>query len=145
MEPLTTFSLFCNIVTTVDAAIRISRELKELYDSSSGLVGDKQRLQRETAQMRKIIAELNATRRKLPADPVQHPLIAEIAKECADLTDKINAILDECKAEGGRPKYIAVVKAWRRSRKKKPELDKLLSELQSTTQRLQTAIAAASQ
>ncbi|RYP66289.1 hypothetical protein DL771_007871 [Monosporascus sp. 5C6A] len=144
MDPLTAFSLFCNIITTVEAVIKTGRELKELYESSGGLASDRQRLQHETAQLRKIATELNTTRRKLPSDPRQQPLLADIAKECADVTGKIDAILDECRTGGRGPRYITVVKAWVRSRKKKPELDRLLSELQSTTQRLQTAIAVAS-
>ncbi|KAH6869180.1 hypothetical protein B0T10DRAFT_569027 [Thelonectria olida] len=144
MDPLTAFSLFCNIITTVEAVIKTGRELKELYESPSGLASDKQRLQHETAQLRQIATGLNTTRRNLASDPRQ-PLLVDIAQECADVTRKIDAILDECQAGGHGSRYITVVKAWVRSRKKKPELDRLLSELESTTQRLQTAIVAASQ
>lgn len=145
MDPLAAFSLFCNIITTVEVAVKTGRELKQLYESPSGLTGDKEQLQKSTSQLRKIATELNSTRRRLPTDSQQHPIFVEIAKECADVTDKIDAILSECQVGGRGPRRIAVVKAWVRSRKKQPELERLLAELQSTTQRLQTSIAAASQ
>ena len=143
MDPLTAFSLFCNIITTIDAAVKTGRELKQLYESPNGLTSDKEQLQKSTSQLREIATELNSSRRRLPTDPQQQPLFVEIAKEYADITDKIDAILSECQVSGRGPRRIAMVKAWVRSRKKQPELESLLAELQSTTQRLLISIAAA--
>ena len=145
MDPLTAFSLFCNIITTIEAVIDTGREIKELYDSSTGLARDKQRLQHSTAQLRRVATELNSARRKLPSDPHEQPLFAEIAKECADVTNKIDALLAECQVGDRGPRHVAVAKAWIRSRKKKPELNQLLSELKSATRSLQLSIIAASQ
>jgi hypothetical protein len=143
MEPLTVFSLCCNIITSVEAAIHTVRELKELYESSSGLAADKERLHHGAAQLRAIATELDTSRRRLPSDPQQQPLFIQVAEECAEVTNKIDAVLAECQVGGRGPRRVAVIKAWVRSRKKKPELDRLQAELQSTTQRLQTSIAVA--
>lgn len=145
MDPLTAFSLFCNIVTTVEAAIKAGKQLKQLYDSPDGLDGDKALLLKNTSQFRKIAAELGNARRKLPTGAQAAPVFIEIAKDCVRVTDQIDAILSQCQVGGLGPRRIAVVKAWVRSRKKRPELERLLSELQLMTQILQTSIAAASQ
>jgi len=145
MDPLTAFSLFCNIITTVEAAVKTGKQLKQLYDSPNGLDGDKALLLKNTSQFRKIAAELSSSRRKLPTGAQASPVFVEIANDCIRVTDQIDAILSQCQVGGLGPRRIAVVKAWVRSRKKRPELERLLSEFQSATQTLQTSIAVASQ
>lgn len=145
MDPLTAFSVFCNIITTVEAAVKTGKELKQLYDATSGLTGNHERVERSAAQLRKIAGELDTARRTLPSGSQQQPLFVGIAKECKDVTDKIDAILVECRVDDRGPKLVAVFKATVRTRRRKSELDRLLSEMESATKSLQISIAVASQ
>ncbi|OAQ75403.1 P-loop containing nucleoside triphosphate hydrolase [Purpureocillium lilacinum] len=145
MDPLTAFSVFCNIITTVEAAVKTGKELKQLYDAASGLTGNHERVERSAAQLRKIAGELDTARRTLPSGSQQQPLFVDIAKECKDVTDKIDAILVECRVDGRGPKLVAVFKATVRTRRRRSELDRLLSEMESATKSLQISIAVASQ
>jgi uncharacterized protein YoxC len=142
MDPVTVYSLFCNIITMVDAAVKIAKNLKELYDSSSGFSKEAQRLQDETERLTTIANDLSSSQVQLPSIP-QHPLLNKVAEECVEVSKRIQLILDKSKVNSQGPKAVAVVKAWARSRNAKSELQGLQLELQSSSDQLRTAMALA--
>ena len=142
MDPITAFSLFCNIVTTVDAAVKTAKTLKELYSSSSGFYKEAKRLRDETDKLTAIANDLLSSQTQISSIP-QHPLLQKVAAECLNVYQRIQLILDKCKVEPHGPRAIAVVKSWARSQKLKSELRSLQSELELSSDRLQTAMALA--
>jgi hypothetical protein len=142
MDPILTFGLFCNIVTIVDAAVKIVKNLKDLYDSSRGLSKESQRLRDETEHLTAISTDLSANQVQLSSIP-QHPLLIKVAEECIEVSNRIQLILDKCKVNSQGPKAIAVFKAWVKSQNAKSELQVLQLELQTSCDRLRNAMALA--
>jgi hypothetical protein len=143
MDPITSFSVFCNILTVVDVGVRTGRKLKELYDSPGGFTRESALLQRETENLRKTAAELAKCQSQLSPNPHQ-PLLIKVANECVNVSSKIQALLEECKVDPKSTRTAAVIKSWMRSERKKGELYRLQEELQSSAEGLKTAMAAAS-
>jgi uncharacterized protein YoxC len=142
MDPVMVYSLFCNIITMVDAAVKIAKNLKELYVSSSGFSKEAQRLRDETERLTTIANDLSSSQVQLSSIP-QHPLLNKVAEECVEVSERIQLILDKSKVNSQGPKAIAVVKAWARSQTAKSDLQGLQLELQSSSDRLRTAMALA--
>ncbi|UNI15720.1 hypothetical protein JDV02_002226 [Purpureocillium takamizusanense] len=145
MDPLTAFSLFCNIVTTVDAAIKTAKQLKELYDAPRGLTGHMERVRRSAAQLGQLVNKLDSERRKVSSESHQRGLFADIASDCKDMAGRIEEIIRECRVDDRGPRIWAVSKALFRHGETKSELDRLLSEMQSKMKTLHLSITAASE
>ncbi len=142
MDPVTIYSLFCNIITTVDAAVNIAKNLKELYVSSSGFSKEAQRLRDETEHLTAINNDLSSSQVRLSSFP-QHPLLNKVTEECGEVSKRIQLILEKCKVNPQGPKTVAVLKAWVKSQTAKSELQGLQLELQSSSERLRTGMALA--
>jgi hypothetical protein len=142
MDPVTAYGLFCNIITTVDAAVKIAKNLKELYNSSNGFSKEAKRLREETDHLITISNDLSASQVQLSSIP-QHPLLARVAVECVEVSKRIQLIQDKCQVNSQGPKAVAVFKAWVRSQNAKSELHKLELELQTSSDRLRNAMALA--
>jgi hypothetical protein len=142
MDPVTAYGLFCNIITMVDTAVKIAKNLKELYDSSNGFSKEAQRLREETDHLTAISNDLSASQVQLSSIP-QHPLLTKVAEECVEVSKRIQLIQDKCKVNSQGLKAVAVFKAWVRSQNAKSELQGLQLELQTSRDRLQNAMALA--
>jgi hypothetical protein len=140
MDPVTAYSLFCNVIAMVDAAVRVAKNIKELYDSSSGFSKEAHRLQHETDILTTIANDLSSSQVQL-SSITHHPLLKRVAEECVEVSKRIQMILDKCKVNSQGPKTIAVIKAWARSKSARSELQELQLELQSSTDRLRAAMA----
>ena len=126
----------------VDAAVRIAKNLKELYVSSSGFSKDAQRLRDETEHLTAIGNDLLSSQAQLSSIS-QHPLLNKVIEECGEVSKRIQLILEKCKVNTQGPKTVAVIKAWARSQTAKSELQELQLELQSSSARLRTGMALA--
>jgi hypothetical protein len=142
MDPVKAYSLFCRITATVGAAVTTAKNLKELYNSSSGLSKDAHRLRHEIEHLTTIANDLSSSQVQLLSIP-PHPLLNKVAEECLEVSKRIQLILDKCKVNSQGPKAITVVKAWARPQNAKPELQELQLELQTSSNRLRTAMALA--
>ncbi|KAK0612560.1 hypothetical protein B0T17DRAFT_511741 [Bombardia bombarda] len=142
MDPLSAYSLFCNIVTTVDAAVKIGKSLKELYDSSNGFERESERLRAATDHLDTIVKTLASS--QVPLSSAPH--LNRVVTECVDVTAKIQAILDKCRVpvqSKPRLRAVAVVKAWAKSQSSMGELQTLQADLQASSDRLRDAMAVA--
>ena len=142
MDPATIYALFCNIITTVDAAVKIAKNLKELYVSSSGFSKEAQRLIDETEHLTAIGNDLSSSQAQLSSIP-QHSLLNKVTEGCGEVSKRIQLILEKCKVNPQGSKTVAVLKAWARSQTAKSELQGLQLELQSSSERLRTGMALA--
>ncbi|KAH8898426.1 hypothetical protein GQ53DRAFT_837333 [Thozetella sp. PMI_491] len=141
MDPVTTYSLFCNIITTVDAAVSAAKNLKELYDSSSGFSREAQRIGIETEHLTSVANDLTSSQAQL-SSITKNVVLNKVAEECVEISKRIQLVLEKCKVKPLGPRAVAVLKAWVKSQTVKRELQELQLELQSSSDRLQTAMAA---
>jgi uncharacterized protein YukE len=144
MDPLSAFSLFCNIITTADAAIKISKNLKDLYTSTSGFSKESQRIRDETTALAALLKEISSSQAQLSGVP-QHPRVDKVAEECSEVCKGIQSILEKCKVDAHGSKTFAVIKAWATSQSTKSELQEMQTKLQERRGRLQEAMAIATQ
>jgi hypothetical protein len=142
MDPGTVYSLFCDIITLVDGAIKTAKSLNELYHSSSGLSKEAQRLQDQTEHLTAIANSLSSSQAQLRLMP-QRPLLNKVVEECVEVSRMIQLILDKSKVDHSGPKAVAVLKAWTRSQTTKAELQELQLELQANSDRLRNVMALA--
>jgi hypothetical protein len=140
MDSVTAFGLFCNIIAMMDGAVKTAKNLEDLYNSSSGLSKEAQRLQDETEHLTAISNGFTAIQVQLSSIP-QHPLLNKVAEECVEVSKRIQLILDKCKVNTQGHKVVAVFKAWVRSQNAKSELQGLQLELQTSSNRLRNAMA----
>ncbi|KAK3319785.1 hypothetical protein B0T19DRAFT_271667 [Cercophora scortea] len=145
MDPISAFSLFCNIYTTVDGAVKIGKNIKELYDSATGLSKKAQRLHDELQDLNGCIQTLSSDHEKLSSLPAQPPHLSKVSSECLQVTAKIQAILDKCRVNDSKKdrRCLAVLKAIVRSRRARSELETLQADMKAHCEALRDAIAVA--
>lgn len=143
MDPISIFSLFCNVLTVVDAAIKTTKTLKDLYDSSSGYSKINQQIQDEANHLEEVANELSLSQSQLASSRPQHPLLAKVTEECNRIAEKIQLVLDQCKVSSKGPRTVAVLKSWAKTHTRKSEISNLFKDLQACSDRLNSAMALA--
>jgi hypothetical protein len=92
MDPITACSLFTNVITIVDAAIKASKTIRELYTSSTGFSKETQRLKDEMAHLETITATLAPIEAQLSSVPQQR-LLTKVVDECSDVSKRFASSL----------------------------------------------------
>jgi ElaB/YqjD/DUF883 family membrane-anchored ribosome-binding protein len=144
MDPLTAYSLFCNIVTTVEGAVKLVRGLKELYESKAAFSRDHERVLENVGNLEVLIDTLSTQHAQISGVRSQ-PLLDKVASECQEVIENIRALLDRCAVKADGSRVSAVLKSWMASQATKSELQHLQSSLESRSSRLQMAIMCAIQ
>lgn len=149
MDPISAFSLFCNVVQTVEVAVKTGQTLVELYNSSTGFPKDSETLLIATGSLKDSIGILKDAQIQL------HPpslgtssttpagiQVASVAAECAASVDKIEALLDKCKVKK-KASILAAGSAMFRAKRYKSELTELQKGMEASRESLKMAIAVA--
>lgn len=145
MDPISAFSLFCNVAQTVETAVKTGQTLVELYRSSYGLAKDTQSLSTATVHLSNSIRVLRDAQAQLqPATTsAGSTQMASIARECDAFAKKIQILLDKCKVKK-KGSIMAAGGAMIRSRWYKSELADLQKEMETSRDSLAMAISVAS-
>jgi len=143
MDPISIFSLFCNVLTVVDAAIKTTKTMKDLYDSSTGYSKTNQGIQDEAGHLEEIAKELSLSQSQLASYRPHHPLLGKVTEECTRISEKVQLVLGECKVSSKGPRAVAVLKSWAKTQARKSEINDLFKDLQACSDRLNTAMALA--
>jgi len=142
MDPLSAFSLFCNIITTVEAAIKIAKNLKELYTSTSGFSKESQCIRDEVTALTALCKEISSSEAQLSGLP-RSPRIDKVAEECVELCKGLQSIVEKSRVDSHGSRAVAVLKAWTSSKSTNLQLQTLYTNLQERRGRLREAIALA--
>jgi N-terminal domain on NACHT_NTPase and P-loop NTPases len=134
--------MFCNVITIVEAAVKTTKALKDLYDLSTGFSNMHQRLRNESKFLEAIAEDLVKSQDKLALSPHQERLTG-LTKECANVSKQIQLILEKCQVDSRLPRPIAVARAWLKSETRKSEIESLNAGLESCERRLWAAMMSA--
>ena len=151
MDPLSAFSLFCNIVQTVEVAVKTGQTLVELYNSSTGFPRDTQTLLSTTGSLKESVGILKNAQIQLQplssqtSSPTPSGIqVASVAAQCAASVVKIEALLDKCKVKK-KASLLAAAHAMFRAKRYKSELTELQKEMEASRESLKMAVAVATQ
>lgn len=143
MDLISIFSLCCNVLTVIDAAVKTTKTLKDLYDSTNGYSKINQSIQDEATHLEDIAKELSLSQNQLSSSLPHHPLLAKVTEECNRIAEKIQLVLDKCKVSSKGPRAVAVLKSWSKTQARKSEINDLFKDLQTCSDRLNMAMALA--
>lgn len=141
MDPLTSFGLACNVLTALDAAVGVGKELKELYDSSNGYTKATQPLLNATNHLTDTVQILDDAEQQLISAGSRDQL-RRVANECSVVAGTLNAIIERCKVNKRRS-ILSAAMALARSVKNKSEIERLQQEFEAAVDRLRISMEAA--
>ncbi|CAJ2503262.1 Uu.00g106560.m01.CDS01 [Anthostomella pinea] len=132
MDPVATLALFCNVLDLSERAVKTVQKAKEVYDSTTGLSKEQERLSEFTTEMTSIYEEISSSHKKLESlDMVlsnSEARIQNAAASCHNISVKVKSVLDRCMPK--RPKSTREsVKATMRSLWTNQDLEDLQRQL----------------
>lgn len=144
MDALTAFSLACNAITIIDAAVKTGKTIGELYKSSNGFTKDVTEMLDTTSQLEKALQSLDSARKLLVGSQTSNPHIAGAASQCEKTIKSVHELVDKCRAKK-RSSITSALRAVYVSRRYESELHRLQSDMQSATRDLMTHLTIATQ
>jgi NADH dehydrogenase/NADH:ubiquinone oxidoreductase subunit G len=141
MDPVTAFGLACNVLTVLDLAVAAGKELKDLYDSSSGYTKATQPLLEATKHLTDTVQVLKDAEEQFGSAGSRDQLRG-VAKECALAAESLNAIVEKCKVRK-RQSVLSAAVALGRSAKSKSEIVRLQQAFEAAVDRLRMSMEAA--
>lgn len=130
MDPVTAFSLACNVLQVVEVGIKILQQIKEVRDRGSLSANDEVRkwadeVSREDKQLR---IEFNATGQQLDRTDIR---VRSLAEETIEISNSLKTTLNSIELARGEAKGKAnALKQIVRTYMKKHQIDTLSTRLQ---------------
>jgi hypothetical protein len=113
LEGMAAFGLASNIIQFVDYSSKIVSKFREIHHSASGTTKDAIDLTIINQDLEKICSNLSSGAARAPPPPDG---LADLAKKCADCTEKLLQMLSKVRAKDPRSKWqsarAALKSAW---------------------------------
>lgn len=141
MDPLTAFSLACNVITVVDTAVKCGKTVVELYDSTDGYTRDSKAVLKALGDWETIETDLETAEAQVPRTPL-HKSLHEAAVDCLRISRQIKDILVSCRAYPSGS-WISATKGMLKVTVKKSKISQLSNQLEQSALRVTSLVAAA--